>query len=187
MDYRFDITDSPLQGLKIIQRKPISDERGYFERLFCDEDMSQLIQGKKIVQINHTMTINRGTVRGMHYQIPPDSEIKLASCLRGEVFDVVVDIRAGSPTFLQYHVEILSVSNRKMLFIPEGFAHGFQTLTDDCEMLYFHTCAFKQRAQSGLNAKDPLLNIQWPLTIKKRSKSDCNYPMLTSEFHGVIL
>ena len=97
------------------------------------------------------MTASRGTVRGMHFQHPPHAETKFVSCLRGEVFDVAVDLRNGSPTFLHWHAEILSADNHRTLVIPEGFAHGFQTLSDDCEMLYFHTAAYNPEAEGGLN------------------------------------
>ena len=127
--------DTPLSGLKVLQRKPISDSRGYLERFFCTEELEALALGKHIAQINCTLTANLGTVRGMHFQRPPHAEIKFVSCLRGEVFDVAVDLRNNSPTFLCWHAEVLSADNHKTLVIPEGFAHGFQTLADNCEML----------------------------------------------------
>src|ERR1039458_3777337 len=126
MSSRFDILDTPMQGLKLIQRKPIGDHRGYLERMFCTEELQGLIRGKGIVQINHTLTTRRGTVRGLHFQYPPYAETKVVSCLRGEVFDVAVDLRQGSPTFRHWHAEILSGDNHRTLLIPEGFAHGFQ-------------------------------------------------------------
>src|SRR3990167_11349666 len=155
MSNHFDIINTPLSSLKIINRKPIHDHRGYFERLFCNEAFQKLILGKPIRQVNHTLTSNRGTVRGMHFQYPPYTETKLISCIRGEVFDVAVDLRKNSPTFLKYHAEILTDSNHKTFVIPDGFAHGFQTLTDDCELLYFHTSPYHKPSEGGLNALDP--------------------------------
>jgi len=187
MSTRFDILDTPLSGLRVLQRKPIGDSRGYLERLFCDEELQALAPGKHIAQINHTMTASRGTVRGMHYQRPPHAEIKFVSCLRGEVFDVAVDLRHNSPTFLHWHAELLSADNHKTLVIPEGFAHGFQTLTDDCEMLYFHTATYQPGAEGGLNAQDPRLAIHWPLPVAGLSPRDAAHPMLDDGFIGVTL
>ena len=187
MSDRFDILDTPLLGLKLIQRKPIGDGRGYLERLFCADDLKALISGKGIVQINHTLTARHGTVRGLHFQHPPHAETKFVSCLRGEVFDIAVDLRQGSPTFLHWHAEILSAGNHKTLMIPEGFAHGFQTLTEDCEMLYFHTAAYQPGAECGLNAKDPRLNIRWPEAITELSPRDAAHPLVTEDFSGVTV
>ena len=184
---RFDILDTPLEGLKIIQRKPIGDSRGYLERLYCTEELGALIPGKDIVQINHTFTVKRGTVRGMHYQHPPYAETKFVSCLHGEVFDVAVDLRHGSPTFLHWHAEVLSADGHKSLVIPDGFAHGYQSLSDDCEMLYFHTAAYQAGAEGGLNAQDPALAIKWPEPITERSPRDAAHPMATKDFRGVVL
>lgn len=185
MSTRFDVLDTPISGLRVLQRKPIGDSRGYLERLFCDEELRALVSGKPIAQINHTMTASRGTVRGMHFQRPPHAEIKFVSCLRGQVFDVAVDLRHNSPTFLHWHAELLSADNHKTLVIPEGFAHGFQTLTDDCEMLYFHTAAYQTGAEGGLNAQDPRLAIQWPLPVAGLSPRDAAHPLLDVIFSGV--
>jgi dTDP-4-dehydrorhamnose 3,5-epimerase len=185
MSTRFDILDTILAGLQLLQRKPIGDSRGYLERLFCVDELQTLIPGKHIAQINHTLTESRGTVRGMHFQRPPHAEIKFVSCLRGEVFDVAVDLRDNSPTFLRWHAEVLSADNHKTLVIPEGFAHGFQTLTDDCEMLYFHTATYQPGAEGGLNAQDPRLAIQWPLPVAGLSLRDAAHPLLDDEFTGV--
>lgn len=185
MSTRFDILETPLAGLRVLQRKPIGDSRGYLERLFCSEELQVLAPGKPIAQINHTLTASRGTVRGMHFQRPPHAEIKFVSCLRGEVFDVAVDLRDNSPTFLRWHAEVLSADNHKTLVIPEGFAHGFQTLTDDCEMLYFHTAAYQPSAEGGLNVQDPRLAIQWPLLVAGLSPRDAAHPLLDNGFIGV--
>ncbi|ODU04707.1 MAG: dTDP-4-dehydrorhamnose 3,5-epimerase [Thiobacillus sp. SCN 63-1177] len=185
MNIRFDILDTPLSGVRILQRKPIGDSRGYLERLFCSEELQMLAPGKHIAQINHTLTASRGAVRGMHFQRPPHAEIKFVSCLRGEVFDVAVDLRHNSPTFLCWHAELLSAGNHKTLVIPEGFAHGFQTLTDDCEMLYFHTAAYQQGAEGGLNPQDPRLAIQWPLRVSGLSPRDAAHPLLDDDFGGI--
>ncbi len=187
MSARFNILDTPLQGLKLLQRKPLGDERGYLERLFCFEEFKTMIPGKSIAQINHTLTARRGAVRGLHFQNPPYAEAKFVSCLRGEVFDVAVDLRQSSPTFLQWHAEILSEENHRTLGIPEGFAHGFQALTPDCEMLYFHTASYRAESEGGVNALDSRLAIRWPLEITERSARDQALPNLKSDFKGLLL
>ncbi len=185
MSTRFDILDTHISGLRVLQRKPIGDSRGYLERLFCSEELQTLALRKPIAQINHTFTANRGTVRGMHFQRPPHAESKFVSCLRGEAFDVALDLRHNSPTFLCWHAEVLSADNHKTLVIPEGFAHGYQTLTDDCEMLYFHTTAYQPGAEGGLNAQDPKIAIAWPLLVAGLSPRDATLPFLGNDFIGV--
>lgn len=137
--------------------------------------------------MNRTLTAAKGTVRGMHYQLLPHAEVKFVSCLRGEVFDVAVDLRHGSPTFLQRHVEILCANNHKTLVIPEGISHGFQTLSEDCEMPYFHTMAYQPSAERGLTAADPRLSICWPMPVDGQSPKDTAHPLLDPFFEGVVL
>ncbi len=187
MSGRFDILPTPLADLRLLQRKPLGDSRGYLERLFCLRELAEILGERHIVQINHTLTASRGTVRGMHFQRPPHAETKFVSCLRGEVFDVAVDLRRGSPTFLRWHGEILSADNHRTLVIPEGFAHGFQTLCDDCEMLYFHTTAYHAEAEGGVNALDARLSIDWPLPVHGLSARDATHPMINNDFSGIAL
>jgi len=184
---RFDIIDTPIAGLKVVQRKPIRDARGYFSRFFCAEEFRQAGLGSAISQINHSYSKNAGTVRGMHFQMPPHAERKFVSCIRGEIFDVAVDLRRNSPTFLQWHGEVLSEENQRSLLIPEGFAHGFQTLTGDCELLYLVSAAYEPTAEKGLNAADPLLKIKWPLPISEMSDKDRNNALLSSDYPGIEL
>lgn len=181
----FDISDAPLRGLKVVQRKKLSDARGYLERMFCIADLHELITDKHIVQVNHTLTRQRGAVRGLHFQRPPHAEAKLVSCLRGEVFDVAVDLRAGSPTFLQWHAETLSGENGRMLYIPEGFAHGFQALTEDCEMFYLHTAAYAPEFEGGVSPLDPRLAIAWPLAMTSLSDRDAQHAHLLADYRGI--
>ncbi|HUT42663.1 MAG TPA: dTDP-4-dehydrorhamnose 3,5-epimerase [Gammaproteobacteria bacterium] len=182
---RFEILATPISDLQVLQRKPLGDDRGYLERLFCVEELQAVLSGKTIAQINHTLTASRGTVRGMHFQHPPHAETKFVSCLRGEVFDVALDLRNDSPTFLQWHAEILSADNHRTLVIPEGFAHGFQTLSDHCEMLYFHTAPYNPEAEGGLNVNDPRLGITWPLPVTGLSPRDAGHPPVKADFAGV--
>jgi dTDP-4-dehydrorhamnose 3,5-epimerase len=182
---RFDIEALPLAGLKRVTRLPIGDTRGSLTRVFCAKELSHAGWTQPVAQINHTVTVRAGTVRGLHFQRPPHAEMKLVSCIRGEVWDVAVDIRAGSSTFLRWHAERLSAENRKSMLIPKGFAHGFQTLTENVEMLYCHSAAHEPGAEGGLNPHDPKLAIAWPLEIAEISERDAGHALLTNAFAGV--
>jgi dTDP-4-dehydrorhamnose 3,5-epimerase len=181
----FDFINTPLEGLTLIQRKMNEDNRGFFSRFFCSEEYAALGLTENIVQINHTKTIRGGTVRGLHFQRPPHSEIKIVSCVRGEVFDVVVDIRKGSKTFLQWHGETLSEDNYRSLFIPRGFAHGFQALGNDCELIYLHSAPYQQSSEGALNVSDPRLSISWPLSIVDLSERDSSHSFISDDFEGL--
>ena len=184
---RFLLRDTPISSLAVIDRRPIGDSRGYLERLYCSTALEDVLGKRKIEQINHTFTSQAGTVRGLHFQHFPCAEYKLVSCLHGKIFDVAVDLRRGSPTFLQWHGEILSGENFRMMCIPEGFAHGFQTLTNDCELIYFHTAAYSAEYEDGLNALDPILNITWPVDVSERSIRDQGFKLVSSTFSGLPL
>jgi dTDP-4-dehydrorhamnose 3,5-epimerase len=181
----FAVVPTPLSDLMVVERQRVEDSRGFFSRFFCAEELRECGFARPIAQINHTLTRRRGTVRGLHYQRPPDAEDKFVSCLRGEVFDVAVDLRQGSPTFLRWHGEILSAANRKSLLVPRGFAHGFQTLADDCELLYLHSHPYVPQAEGALNAADPLLAIPWPLAFADISERDRSHALLGREFTGI--
>lgn len=187
MSVRFETLGTPLGGLQLVRRLPIRDERGWLERVYCSDELGSLLGGHAIVQINRTLTVARGAVRGMHYQLPPHAEAKLVSCLKGAVFDVAVDVRRGSPTFLHWHGERLSAENHHSLLIPPGFAHGFQTLEPDSELLYLHTAQYVPQAEGALNARDPRLAIVWPEAISSLSARDERHALLGEEFEGVEL
>lgn len=176
-----------LKGLFSVERLQRVDSRGSFTRLFCDEELSSIGWRSSIKQINMTKTNNRGTLRGLHYQNQPHSEIKIVSCLKGAIWDVVVDLRKDSDTFLQWHSEILNEENQLSLYIPQGFAHGFQTLTPDAEVLYFHSASYNANAEAGLRYDDPILNVNWPMEVTEISTRDLNHPSLSMEFKGVKL
>lgn len=184
---RFTITNTALSGLKVIERQCLGDTRGFLSRLFCADELAGAGWIKPIAQINQTVTARCGTVRGMHFQYPPCAEMNLVSCLRGKVFDVAVDLRTDSPTFLKWHGVQLSADNHYAFLIPEGFAHGFQTLTDDVELLYCHSMPYKSSAEAGLHAQDPALAIAWPLPVTELSLRDCQHPLITSVFKGIVL
>jgi dTDP-4-dehydrorhamnose 3,5-epimerase len=179
------ITPTALGGLLLIERHRHADARGFFSRLFCAEELAVCGFDAAVAQVNHSYTRQRGSVRGMHFQYPPHGEVKFVSCLRGEVFDVAVDLRCGSPTYLQWHAERLSESNACSLLIPRGFAHGFQTLSNDCELLYVHSAPYAADAEGGLNPNDATLGIRWPLPFSDISERDAMRPALTAGFTGL--
>lgn len=184
---RFSAANTPLSGLIRLERQRHSDTRGFLSRLFCADEMRAFGWPGRVAQINHTVTTARGAVRGLHFQQAPHAEFKLVSCLRGEIFDVAVDLRRGSPTFLQWHAERLSAENLRAFLIPAGFAHGFQTLSTDCELLYLHSVPYAPDAECGLSATDPRLAIAWPLTITERSARDSAFSPLSPDFAGIEL
>ncbi|MDX5367281.1 MAG: dTDP-4-dehydrorhamnose 3,5-epimerase family protein [Alphaproteobacteria bacterium] len=175
MTARFDVAPTPLAGLVRLVRKRMGDQRGWLERLYCGEELKDAGWLWPVAQINRTLTARRGTVRGMHFQRAPHEEAKLVACLRGEVFDVAVDLRPGSASFGRWHGEFLSGGNGASLLIPPGFAHGFQTMTDDVEMFYIHSAAYAPAAEGGVRADDPALGIEWPLPIGERSERDMGF------------
>ncbi len=184
---RFTCTALPLAGLTRVERQPLADARGFFERLFCAEELAACGWRQPIAQINHSLTRQVGSVRGLHYQKTPHAEMKLVTCLRGAVWDVAVDLRVGSPTFLHWHAEELSASNARALLIPQGFAHGFQALTDDAELLYCHTHPYTPGAEAGIHPLDQRLGIAWPLPPQALSPRDASLPGLTDCFEGILL
>jgi dTDP-4-dehydrorhamnose 3,5-epimerase len=183
----FSVRLTPLQGLSVVDRHRREDSRGFFSRFFCAEELAAAGYDGPIAQINHTLTRKSGAVRGMHFQYPPHAEIKLVSVLRGEVFDVAVDLRRGSPTYLRWHAQILSAENGRSVLIPKGFAHGFQTLTEDCELVYLHSHPYVPHAESGIRATDPAVGIQWPLQFTEISERDRNHALIDSAFRGIEL
>jgi dTDP-4-dehydrorhamnose 3,5-epimerase len=182
---RFAVVDLPLKGLKLVERQRDWDSRGFFTRIFCGEELAAIGWVKPIAQINHTYTARCGTVRGMHFQRLPHAEMKLVSCIRGEAWDVAVDVRPDSPTFLHWHAEHLSPDNGRALLIPEGFAHGFQSLSDDVEMLYCHSAHYCAAVEAGINPRDVRVAIAWPLSITELSARDSKHPQIETEFKGV--
>lgn len=189
MENKLNMLFTPLdmQGAYLIQLEPIKDERGFFARNFCFNEMMESSESFEIVQINQTLTKQKGTIRGLHFQNPPYSESKIVRCIRGKVFDVLIDLRKDSQTFLKWHGEVLSASNMKSLLIPKGFAHGFQTLEDDCEMLYFHDNFYNKNAEGGIRFNDPRIGVDWMLPVTYVSERDQNHPLLGDNYEGVNL
>jgi dTDP-4-dehydrorhamnose 3,5-epimerase len=174
-----------LKDSYVIDLQPYSDDRGWFARYYCKNEFGEIGHTKEWVQMNHSVSYKKGTIRGMHYQLPPYSEIKLVRCIAGVVFDVLVDLRKDSETFLQWFGVELSAENRTMIYIPEGFAHGFQCLGDHCELLYHHTEIYKPEAESGIRYNDPMIKIEWPLPASVISERDAGHSFLTKDFKGI--
>jgi dTDP-4-dehydrorhamnose 3,5-epimerase len=184
---RFEIYTTPLAGLNVVRRKTLKDARGSLSRIFCSEELAAIGWSKSVSQINHTYTSLRGTLRGLHYQIPPHAEAKLVTTIQGAVWDVAVDIRAGSPTFGQAYGCELSAENQCALLIPQGFAHGFQALQDNVHIIYLHSEPYSENCERGLNALDPAMAIHWPLPITLLSERDRGHALLATDFKGVAL
>ncbi len=174
-----------LSGSYIIDIFPVEDERGWFVRTFCKNEFSKIGHAKEWVQMNHSCTNEAGTIRGMHFQKPPFSEIKLIRCITGKVFDVIVDLRKNSETFLKWFGIEISAENKKMIYIPEGFAHGFQTLTDNCQLIYHHSAFYTPGFEEGIKYDDKKINITWPLAVTNISERDNTHPLLSSNFEGL--
>jgi dTDP-4-dehydrorhamnose 3,5-epimerase len=181
------IVPTAIASLNIAETTTRSDERGAFTRLFCLAELASLLGSRQVVQINQSCTTSMGAMRGLHYQHPPYAEMKLVRCLKGRVWDVAVDIREDSPTFLQWHAEELSPSSGRMMIIPEGFGHGFQALEPESELLYLHTAFYTPSAEAGLRFDDPRLAIRWPLPVSDLSARDSAHPYLTPTWSGVAL
>ncbi|HET6995259.1 MAG TPA: dTDP-4-dehydrorhamnose 3,5-epimerase [Chitinophagaceae bacterium] len=180
-------TETPLKGSFVVDLEPFSDDRGWFARTFCKNEFAQIGHTKEWVQLNHSVTYHKGSIRGMHFQHPPYSEIKMVRCIAGAIFDVIIDLRQGSDSFLQWFGEELSAANKKMLYIPEGFAHGFQTLTDNCELIYHHTSYYTPGAEGGIRYDDQRTRVQWKLPVAEISTRDSNHPYLSESFTGIKL
>lgn len=176
---------SLLAGSYLIELDPKEDERGWFARYFCKEEFETIGHSKEWVQMNHSFTAKKGTLRGMHFQVTPYREIKMVRCIAGAVYDVIIDLRKDSESFLQWTGVELSAANKRMLYIPEGFAHGFQCLEDNCELLYHHSEFYQPGSEAGIRYNDPAINIEWPLAVSLISARDEQHPFLDKDFKGV--
>lgn len=179
--------ETSIAGAWVLESTAFQDNRGAFSRLFCSQELRAIIDQKPIVQINHSMTHSVGAVRGLHYQNSPHAEMKIVRCLKGRVFDVVVDLRKGSPTFLKWTAVELTPQNHLALVIPEGCAHGFQVLEECSELLYLHTAFYRSDAEGAVRFDDPKINVNWPLTPTDLSARDLSHPYLKKDFKGTIL
>lgn len=181
------LKEADIKGVWILESHALQDNRGAFERLFCLRELQAIVGQRPIVQINRSLTRSIGAVRGLHYQKPPCAEMKIIRCLKGGVFDVAVDLRQNSPSFLKWTSVELSADNHLAFVIPEGFAHGFQVLEEDSELLYLHTCFYTPDAEGAVRFDDPRIGIAWPLPVSDLSARDLSHSYLEKEFKGIII
>ena len=171
----------PLEGAAEIECFPNRDERGWFSRYFCKKELSELSNENEVVQINSSFTSLAGTIRGLHLQNAPYEEDKFVRCISGRIYDVILDVRIGSPTYGSIHSVVLDSEKMNMIFIPKGFAHGFQTLVPNCQILYLHTQFHHPKAEDGFRFDSPELEIDWPLEITQISERDMNLEVFSKE------
>jgi dTDP-4-dehydrorhamnose 3,5-epimerase len=174
-----------IAGVVRIEFRVLGDSRGRFKRHFCEAEFNRAGLPNRFVQMNHSITLGRGSARGMHYQRAPAAEDKLVSCTLGRVYDVAVDLRAGSPTFLQWIGAELDEGTA--LLIPKGCAHGFQVLTEEAHLIYLHSEYYTPDLEGGVRTDDPAMAIMWPLPLANRSQRDLNFPLLTEDFKGLAI
>ena len=178
--------ETHIKGCFVIAPELIEDNRGKFFRSFCEDEFREITNEQiRFVQMNHSVNHKKGTFRGMHFQKPPYSEGKLIKCIRGSVLDTFLDIRKGSPTFLEYEQIELSEENKKMIYLCKGIAHGFLTLEDNTDLLYHHTEFYNKHADNGIRYDDPVVEISLPVIPSIISNKDQNYSLLTHDFKGI--
>lgn len=156
-------TEPPLRGARVIDLEKRGDERGFFARAFCEREFAAQDLATRFVQMNNSLSAQKGTLRGMHYQLAPKAETKLVRCVRGALFDVILDLRRDSPTFGRSFGAELTAENRRMMYVPKGFAHGFITLTDDVEAIYLVDEFYAPELERGVRWDDPRFDIEWPI------------------------
>ena len=178
-------TKTKIKDLYLIEPEPFLDDRGMFVRVFCREEFKEINHSKEIVNISHSSTKKKGSIRGMHFQYPPKAEIKIVKCINGSIFDVAIDLRKDSTTFLKYYGEILSADNMKMLYVPEGFAHGFQSLENNIEIIYYTTEFYSPQDEGIVRYDDSKIGIEWPLEITGISDKDKNNAFSSDNFKGI--
>ena len=173
-------TETKLKGAFTIEPERLEDDRGFFARMWCQQEFEAHGLDPRLVQCNISFNKRRGTLRGMHYQVAPHEEAKLVRCTMGTVYDVIIDLRSDSPTFKQWVAVELTADNRRMLYIPEGFAHGFQTLEDNTEVFYQMSEFYHPECARGVRWDDPSFGIVWPIVPQCISQQDMSYPSMSA-------
>jgi dTDP-4-dehydrorhamnose 3,5-epimerase len=176
-------TETPVQGAYLIDLEKRGDERGFFARVFCEREFADHQLATRFVQANNSVSAQRGTLRGMHYQLAPKAETKLVRCIEGELFDVVLDLRPDSSTFGKSFGASLSAENRRMMYVPKGCAHGFVTLADTTEALYFVDEFYAPEQERGVRWNDPRFAIEWPMAPVVISDKDAQWPLFDAAWH----
>lgn len=178
-------TPTPLAGAYLIDLEKRGDDRGFFARMFCAKEFANQGLESNFVQMNNSLTAKAGTLRGLHYQLTPNAEVKVVRCVRGSLWDAIVDLRPDSPTFLKWFAAELSAENRTMMYVPRGFAHAILTLTDDVEAVYMVSNEYAPEHERGLRWDDPAIGVEWPISPTELSAKDAAWPDFDREFHGV--
>jgi dTDP-4-dehydrorhamnose 3,5-epimerase len=176
-------TPTPLEGSYLIDLEKKGDDRGFFARAFCEQEFDRHHLARHFCQVNNSLSAQKGTLRGMHYQLAPKAETKLVRCIRGALYDVILDLRPNSPTFGQSFGVELSAENRRMMYVPKGFAHGFVTLVDDTEAFYFVDEFYSPAHERGVRYNDPKFALQWPVTLAVISEKDKTHPSFDPAWH----
>lgn len=176
---------TPLKDAYTIELEKRGDDRGFFARFFCENEFGAQGLVTRFVQVNNSLSAKKGTLRGLHYQLAPAAEVKVVRCIRGALFDAIVDIRPDSPTFGKWFGAELTAENRTMMYVPRGFAHAILTLTDDTEALYLVSDFYSPENERGVRWNDPRFNIAWPITPAEISEKDGKWPDFSPDFHGI--
>ena len=177
--------ETPVHGVRLIELEKRGDARGFFARMFCENEFGAAGLETRFVQVNNSLTGKKGTLRGLHYQMEPAAEVKVVRCVKGALWDAVVDLRPDSPTCGKWFGAELSAENRNMMYVPRGFAHAFLTLTDDVEAIYLVSQFYSPQNERGVRWNDPHFGVQWPIEPAEISEKDAKWPDFDPEFHGV--
>ncbi len=176
---------TPLEGARLIELEKRGDDRGFFARAFCEKEFEADGLVSRFVQVNNSLSARKGTLRGMHYQMAPHGEVKIVRCVRGALWDAILDLRPQSPTYKQWFGAELSAENRLAMYVPRGFAHAILTLTDDAEALYLVSDFYAPSHERGIRWNDPAFGVEWPIQPTEISEKDAAWPDFDPEFHGV--
>lgn len=176
---------TPLEGARLIELEKRGDDRGFFARAFCENEFEAEGLVPRFVQVNNSLSAKKGTLRGMHYQMAPHGEVKIVRCIRGSLWDAILDLRPQSPTYKKWFGAELSAENRLAMYVPRGFAHAILTLTDDAEALYLVSDFYAPTHERGIRWNDPNFNVEWPIEPVEISEKDAAWPDFDPEFHGV--
>jgi dTDP-4-dehydrorhamnose 3,5-epimerase len=174
-----------LDGARLIEPERKGDDRGFFSRTFCEREFEESGLETRFVQVNTSFNVKRGTLRGLHYQLPPDAEVKVVRCVRGALWDAIVDLRPDSPTYGKSFGAELTAENRLMMYVPRGFAHAILTLSDDAEALYLVSTYYAPARERGIRWDDPAVAVDWPIRPAEISSKDSQWPDLNNDFHGI--
>lgn len=174
---------TPLEGARLIELEKRGDDRGFFARLFCEKEFSDAGLVPRFAQVNNSLSGKKGTLRGLHYQHSPSAEVKVVRCIRGALWDAIIDMRENSPTFGKWFGAELTAENRLMMYVPKGFAHAILTLTDDTEALYLVSDFYAPDKERGVRWNDPHFNVQWPIQPADISAKDAAWPDYDPAFH----